>query len=48
MNVTKSIASIKKEDDDYYRVEFYLNDWKFHSAKMPERQASKLFADLTA
>jgi len=37
-NVDVSIV----EEDKYFRVVFWINDWKFHSAKMPIKQAEKL------
>jgi len=29
-------------DGEYFRLEFWIDDWKFHTAKMPELQAEKL------
>ena len=29
-------------DEGYHRLEFWVDDWKFHSAKMPQLQAEKL------
>ncbi len=34
------------EDDKYFRLEFWCNSWKFHSAKMPIEQAEKLKEEL--
>ncbi|KKL51048.1 hypothetical protein LCGC14_2299380 [marine sediment metagenome] len=31
-----------EEHDKYFRVEFWIDGWKFHSAKMPIEQAEKL------
>jgi len=38
MNVDVQII----EDDKYFRLEFWIDDWKFHTAKMPIEQAKKL------
>ena len=29
-------------DGTYFRLEFWIDDWKFHTAKMPELKAEKL------
>jgi len=34
-------------DGEYFRIEFWVDDWKFHSAKMPMLQAEKLQAKFT-
>ena len=46
MNITKSMVSVENEDG-YFRLQFWVGDWKFHSAKMPKKQADKLFEELT-
>lgn len=33
---------IVEREDKYYRVEFWIDGWKFHSAKMPLKQAETL------
>ncbi len=38
----KTINILIVPDGTYYRIEFWVDDWKFHSAKMPELQAEKL------
>ena len=35
------------EDDKYFRLVFWINDWKFHSAKMPIKQAEKLLMNFS-
>ena len=30
------------EDKKYFRIEFFIGKWKFHSAKMPILQAEEL------
>ena len=34
-------------DGTYFRVEFWIDDWKFHTAKMPKLQAKKLRCKFT-
>ena len=46
MNITKTMVTVEN-DEGYFRVQFWINDWKFHSAKMPLKQAQRLFEDLT-
>jgi len=44
MRMIRMVEILIVPDGKYFRLEFWVDDWKFHTAKMPELQAEKLKA----